>query len=130
MRNLLFLILIMPSVAFSAELSLEKVKEAISKDNISLQDCRKWYTVYHGSYLYVKEFDAEGSKDFGDIADRMRIIRDKIVPSKGAKNFGMSIDEVMSKYADKDFTPENKTDYAEELYVVTQALKSRIGELQ
>lgn len=100
------------------------VLKAVQADKVSTQDCRKWYSVYYGTYLYVKEFDCEGSRDFGDVADKMRRIRDKIAPAKGAVEFAKAVD--FSKYAELEFTPENKTDFAEDLYQVCEALKKQI----
>lgn len=100
------------------------VFKALQSDKVSVQDCRKWYSVYYGTYLYVKEFDCEGSKDFGDVADKMRQIRDKIAPSKGNTEFSKVVD--FSKYADLPFSDENKTDFAEDLYQVCEGLKKQI----
>ena len=108
----------------------ESVAKAVKEDGMSIQDCRKWYTVYKGAYIYVKEFDSAGSKDFGDVFSRFRSVRDKVMPTKGNANFIKATD--LSKFADPskntyaDFTPENKTDLAEELYQICEGLKDGI----
>ena len=100
----------------------EAVAKAVKEDAISVQDCRKWYTVYKGAYIYVKELDAVGCNDFGDVFERVRVVRDKTMPSKGNPNFVKASD--LSKYADLDFTPENKTDLAEDLFQICEGLKA------
>jgi hypothetical protein len=109
--GLMFLSLIVPSA----------VTESVKKDDISLQDCRVWYTVYKGAYLYVKEYDAVGSKDFGDIFDKMRLIRDKALPEKGNENFVLATN--LSKYETVEYTPENRTDLAEDLFNISEGIK-------
>lgn len=98
-----------------------EVAKAIKADNVSLQDCKKWYTVYKGSYIYMKELDAVGSKDFGDVFDKIRVVRDKLAPEKGNVEFIKATDLI--KFEELEFTPENKTDLAEELYQVCEGLK-------
>lgn len=108
----------------------ESVAKAVKEDGMSVQDCRKWYTVYKGAYIYVKELDSAGSKDFGDVFVRFRSVRDKVMPTKGNKAFTVATD--LSKFADPvtdtyaDFTPENKTDLAEELFHICEGLKAGI----
>lgn len=98
-----------------------EVAKAVKADNISLQDCKKWYAVYKGSYIYMKELDAVGSKDFGDVFEKIRVVRDKLAPAKGSVELIKATDFV--KFEELEFTPENKTDLAEELYQVCEGLK-------
>lgn len=120
------LVFLLSCSAFAAD--KESVAKAVKDDGMSVQDCRKWYTVYKGAYIYVKELDAAGSKDFGDVFVRFRSVRDKVMPTKGNKNFTAATD--LSKFADPvtntyaDFTPENKTDLAEELFQICEGLKA------
>lgn len=108
----------------------ETIAKAVKEDEMSVQDCRKWYTVYKGAYIYVKELDAVGSKDFGDVFVRFRSVRDKVMPTKGNTSFTKATD--LSKFADPiantyaDFTAENKTDLAEELFQICEGLKAGI----
>lgn len=108
------------SLTASAVDKLE-VAKAIKADNVSLQDCKKWYTVYKGGYIYMKELDAVGSKDFGDIFDKIRVVRDKLAPAKGNDEFIKATD--LLKFEEMEFTPENKTDLTEELYQICEGLK-------
>ena len=114
-----FIALVICSSCFAIDKA--EVAAAIKSDNISLQDCRKWYTVYKGAYLYTKELDCVGSKDFGDVFDKIRVVRDKTMPTKGNEAFTKATD--FSKFQDLDFTPENKTDMADQLYQVCEGLK-------
>ena len=131
MRNKLATLIIMVLMSCSAlGADKESVAKAVKEDGMSVQDCRKWYTVYKGAYIYIKELDAAGSKDFGDVFVRFRSVRDKVMPTKGNENFMKASD--LSKYADPvtntyaDFTAENKTDLAEDLYQVCEGLKAGI----
>jgi hypothetical protein len=102
----------------------DEVSKAVKEDKISVQDCRKWYTVYKGAYIYVKELDAVGSNDFADVFDRIRVVRDKMMPEKGNPNWVKATN--LSKYNDEDvkFTPEARTDLAEDLYQICEGLKA------
>ena len=100
------------------------VAKAVKADKMSADDCRKWYTVYKGAYIYVKELDAVGSKDFGDVFDRMRIVRDKAMPVKGNPEWVKATD--LSAYQEAEFTQEKKTDFAEDLYQICEGLKAGI----
>ena len=125
MRNrlaTLVMLVLMSCSAIAAD--KETVAKAIKTDGISSQDCRKWYTIYKGAYIYVKELDAVGSNDFGDVFDRIRVVRDKMLPTKGNPEFVKATD--MSEYTDADFTDEKKTDFAEDLYQICEGLKTGI----
>jgi len=123
MRSKLFALLALIVMSYSA-LAVDKdaVAKAVKDDNISAQDCRKWYTVYKGAYIYVKELDAAGSKDFGDVFDKIIFVRDKTLPTKGNANFVKATD--LSAYTDADFTAEKRTDLAEDLYKICEGLKA------
>lgn len=102
-----------------------EVTDAVKKDSISLQDQRIWYTVYKGTYLYVKDYEAVGSKNFGDLFDKMRIVRDQALPAKGNVNFvGVTN---LKKYEDMEWTAENKSDFAEDIFAICQGLKESVG---
>lgn len=126
---LALLILIASSCQLFAVDKVE-VAKAVKEDGMSSEDCRKWYTVYKGAYIYVKELDGAGSNDFGDVFERFRLVRDKVMPTKGNKHFVKASD--LSKYADPatntyaEYTPENKTDLAEDLFQVCEGLKAGI----
>ena len=131
MRSKLFALLALIVISCSAlAVDKEVVAKAVKEDGMSVQDARKWYTVYKGAYIYVKELDAAGSKDFGDVFVRFRSVRDKVIPIKGNEAFKKATD--LSKFADPiantyaDFTAENKTDLAEELYQICEGLKAGI----
>jgi hypothetical protein len=123
MRSKLFALLAIIVMSCSA-LAVDKdaVAKAVKDDNISEQDCRKWYTVYKGAYIYVKELDAVGSKDFGDVFDKIVLVRDKTLPAKGNANFVKATD--LSAYAEADFTADKRTDLAEDLYKICEGLKA------
>jgi hypothetical protein len=129
MRNRLATLVLLVFMSCSAlGADKESVAKAVKEDGMSVQDARKWYTVYKGSYIYVKELDSVGSKDFGDVFVRFRSVRDKVMPTKGNEAFKKATD--LSKFADPvantyaDFTAENKTDLAEELYEICEGLKA------
>lgn len=100
------------------------VEKAISDDGISLQDCRKWYTVYKGAHIYVKDYGMAGCNNFGDFFDKMIFVRDKINPSKGNPNFVKATS--LSKFSEVDFTDENKTDLAEDLFDISEGIRKSI----
>jgi hypothetical protein len=104
------------------------VTEAVKKDDISIQDCRKWYTIYKGANLYVKEYDAIGSNDFGDIFDKLAMVRDKADPKKGNVNFIEATNPELLKYKTLEYTPENKTDLADDLYNIAEGLKKAMED--
>jgi hypothetical protein len=100
----------------------DTVAKAIKADKMTVQDCRKWYTIYKGAYIYVKDLNAVGSNDFGDVFDKMRVVRDVNLPSKGNVEWIKATD--LSTYAEAEFSPEKKTDLAEDLYQICEGLKA------
>ena len=103
MRSKLFALLVLIVMCCSAlAIDKEAVSKSVKEDAMSSEDCRKWYTVYKGAYIYVKELDAVGSKDFADVFDKMIAVRDKTLPTKGNANFVKATD--LSAYAEADFT--------------------------
>ena len=111
------------------------VQKSVTEDNITLQDQRVWYTMYKGAYIYVKDYDAVGCKDFADLFEKMQLVRNTAMPAKGNANFVGATD--LSKYlsTDKDgvitnmleWTPENRTDFAEDLFAIAEGLRLSIG---
>jgi hypothetical protein len=125
MRSKLFVLLALIVMCCSAlAVDKEAVSKSVKEDAMSSEDCRKWYTVYKGAYIYVKELDAVGSKNFGDVYDKMIAVRDKTLPTKGNANFVKATD--LSAYAEADFTAEKRTDLAEDLYKICEGLKAGI----
>ncbi len=100
------------------------VEQAIADDDISLQDCRKWYSVYKGAYIYVKDYKAAGCNDFGDFFDKLIFVRDKINPTKGNENFVKATS--LSKFKDLDYADETKSDLAESLFRISEGIRKSI----
>lgn len=104
----------------------DKVKEAIVKDQMSVQDMRKWYSVYKGAYVYVKEYEAVGSNDFADIFDKMIKVRNKLDPKKGNTNF--VAETSLEKYKTEKYTPEALTDLADDFFAISEGIRKAIEE--
>lgn len=111
------------------------VTKSVKEDRITLQDQRVWYTMYKGAYIYVKDYDAVGCKDFADLFEKMQLVRNTAMPAKGNTHFKSSTD--LSKYLSTDengaivnmmeWTPENRTDFAEDLFAIAEGLRLSIG---
>jgi hypothetical protein len=108
----------------SENIDVVAVEKAITDDNISLQDCRKWYSVYKGAYIYVKDYKAAGCNDFGDFFDKMIFVRDGVNPSKGNPNFIKATS--LSKFQEAEYTDETKSDLAESLFNISEGIRKSI----
>lgn len=106
------------------DIDIVAVEKAVVDDAISLQDCRKWYSVYKGAYIYVKDYEMAGCNNFGDFFDKMIFVRDKVNPSKGNPNFVKATS--LSKFSEAEFTDENKTDLAEDLFKISEGIRKSI----
>lgn len=122
--TILFIFLLSGMSAFAID--SDKVKEAIQKDQMSVQDMRKWYSVYKGAYVYVKEYDAVGSNDFADIFDKMIKVRNKLDPKKGNTNFVSETS--LEKYKTEKYTPEALTDLADDFFAISEGIRKAIED--
>jgi len=122
--TILFIFLLSTMSAFAID--SDKVKEAIQKDQMSVQDMRKWYSVYKGAYVYVKEYDAVGSNDFADIFDKMIKVRNKLDPKKGNTNFVSETS--LEKYKTEKYTPEALTDLADDFFAISEGIRKAIED--
>lgn len=104
-----------------------QVKDAANADKITDSDLAIWYSVYNGTYLYCTKFDFGNSKDFGDVFDRQRKIRDKLLPSK-TNTFGKTVNAVFEKYEAEDlkFDDNSKNQFIEDLNKVSLGIKEAI----
>jgi hypothetical protein len=100
------------------------VTDSVKEDGMSEQDMRKWYSIYKGAYIYVKEYDAVGCKDFGDVFDKLRVVRDKNLPTKGNVNFVKATS--LKEFEAMDFTEDNKNKLSSELNNISEGLKEAI----
>jgi len=127
-KFILFFVLISGSVfGYQQEPTdiVASVKEAANADEISNEDLAIWYSIYRGTYLYGTKFDFDKAKDFGDIFDKQREIRDKLMPEK-TKKFGPVINSIFLKYEELPFDDNNKNKFLEECNKVTEGIKAGI----
>jgi hypothetical protein len=118
----LFFLLSVPALA----VDVNTVADAVKTDKISELDLRKWYSIYKGAAIYLKEYDAVGSNDFGDVFDKLRVVRDKALPAKGNVEFVKATD--LTKFEEMDFTLQNKSELASEFEKIGEGLKKAIKD--
>lgn len=135
MRNALMALIL--SVVFAVGLNAQAppvtentVQVAILKDEASPETCRKWYVVYKGMYLYLKELDGQNTNDFKQVFDKLRLIRDKIQPAKGSVNFTEASQKLLDKYKESAYTADNRTDLAEDVLYIAEGLKGAIQSME
>lgn len=120
--RILSILLLLCAVSSAADPKV--VTNSVKEDSMSEQDMRKWYSIYKGAYIYVKEYDAVGCKDFGDVFDKMRVVRDKNLPTKGNVNFVKATS--LTEFETMDFTEDNKNKLSSELNNISEGLKEAI----
>lgn len=135
MRNALMALIL--SVVFAVGLNAQAppvlentVQVAILKDEVSPETCRKWYVVYKGMYLYLKELDGQNTNDFKQVFDKLRLVRDKINPAKGSVNFTSESQKLLDKYKESAYTADNRTDLAEDVLYIAEGLKGAIQSME
>jgi len=135
MRNALIVLVL--SVLFAVGINAQvppvpenTVKVAILKDEASPETCRKWYVVYKGLYLYLKELDGQNTNDFNQVFVKLRMVRDKIQPAKGSMNFTVESQKFLDKYKESAYTAENRTDLAEDVLYIADGLKGAIQSME
>jgi hypothetical protein len=101
----------------------EVVKVACEKDNISMQDLRKWYTVYKGMYIYSKDYGAVGCNDFGDVFGKLVVVRDKVNPTKGNTNFVSATNPELLAYKDKKYSAETLTEFSNDMFAISEGIR-------
>jgi len=111
-------------VLAAALLSSGAIEEAVQKDGVSQEDLRSWYSVYKGVYIYTRDYKAVGSNNFEDIFVAMRTLRDRANPQKGNSNFVEASN--LDKFKEMEFSPENLTDFSDEVYQIAEGLKKAI----
>jgi hypothetical protein len=102
-----------------------KVRDAANEDQISNKDLGIWYSIYKGTYLYGKEFDFEGQKDFGVIFDKQMSVRDKLMPNKTVK-FKEAVNSVFEKYKELEYNDTNQSKFLEEVSSIADGIKAGI----
>jgi hypothetical protein len=106
------------------------VEVAILQDNVSPETCRKWYVVYKGMYLYLRELDGQNTTDFEQLFVKLRSVRDKVQPAKGSVNFTLESQKLLDKYKETAYKPETRTDLAEDVLYIAEGLKGAIASME
>lgn len=132
-----FLVLLLSCMMLMVSLNAQSPKPsdnavciALQADHVSPETCRKWYTVYKGMYLYLHELDGEGTTDFEQVFNKLRLVRDKIQPAKGSVNFTTETQKILDKYAETAYKPETRTDFAEEILYITDGIKQALESME
>jgi hypothetical protein len=103
---------------------------ALVADHASPETCRKWYAVYKGMYLYLKELDGQNTNDFQQVFDKLRLVRDKIQPAKGSVNFTTATQVFLDKYKETAYKPETRTDMAEDILYISEGIKEALVSME
>lgn len=103
---------------------------ALVADNVSPETCRKWYVVYKGMYLYLKELDGQNTNDFEQVFVKIRLVRDKIQPAKGSVNFTTETQKLLDKYKETAYKPETRTDLAEDILYISEGIKEALVSME
>lgn len=103
---------------------------ALVADNASPETCRKWYVVYKGLYLYLKELDGQNTNDFEQVFTKLRSVRDKIQPAKGSVNFTTASQALLDKYKETAYKPETRTDLAEDILYISEGIKEALVSME
>ena len=106
------------------------VYTAIVADKVSPETCRKWYVVYKGMYLYLKELDGQNTTDFQQVFDKLRLVRDRIQPAKGSVNFSSETQKFLDKYKETAYKPETRTDLAEDILYISEGIKEALVSME
>jgi len=104
------------------------IKTAIVQDDMTVVDMREWYSVYKGCCLWGREFDFMGVRDNGPIFERLRAVRDKIQPSKGAVNSSKAIQVFLDKYKDIDWDTNKKNELIDDLFYISEGFRLALNE--
>lgn len=107
---------------------VKNVVVAVKQDNISDEDLRKWYSVYRGASLYITEFDANDANNFNVVFTKLRMIRDKIAPTKGNTNLVVCIDSILNKYKTMQFSENDLSKLAEEFNYIAVGMEQALNE--
>lgn len=98
------------------------VYESLEQDNMVETDYQKWYAVHKGCYLYIRDFKAEGSRNLEQVFDKMRLVRDTCLPSKGSE-FGKEVNTIFAKYKEKEMSDEVLAELSDDLYQISEDIK-------
>lgn len=116
--------------AQSPEPAKNVVCAALVADNVSPETCRKWYAVYKGMYIYLKDLDGQNTNDFEQVFVKMRSVRDKIQPAKGSVNFTTETQKLLDKYKETAYKPETRTDLAEDILYISEGIKEALASME
>jgi hypothetical protein len=135
MRKAIFVLIL--SIIFAVGINAQSPAPIVNSIHTSLiadkatpETCRKWYVVYKGMYIYLKELDGQNTTDFEQVFTKLRLVRDKIQPAKGSVNFSIESQKLLDKYKETDYKPETRTDLAEDILYIADGLKGAIQEME
>lgn len=100
----------------------KNITQVANEENVSNADLEKAYIAFKAAYYYGRDFDFEGSIDFGQVADKQRKIVSRLnyVPNQKLSD---TIFEVLKKYEDYEFDSRRKSEYMDDCYYISKGLK-------
>jgi hypothetical protein len=100
------------------------VPESLVEDQMTQEDAQKWYAVHKGCYLYVRDYKAAGCTNLEQVFDKIRLVRNTSLPSKGDTKFNSAIDEVFEKYEERTLSDDTLSDLSDDLYKISEDIKT------
>jgi len=96
-------------------------------ENIPNSELEKAYIAYRASYQYGKLLEFEGCEDFGELFDSMRLVttRLKYVPNQKLSDAAYA---ELKSFEDKNFCPQEKAEFLDKVYYISEGLKAAIED--
>jgi hypothetical protein len=100
----------------------KKITAVANEENVTNADLEKAYIAFKAAYYYGREFDFEGSIDFGQVADKQRKIVSRLNYVANQK-LSDTIYETLKKYEDYEFDSRRKSEYMDDCYYIAKGLR-------
>jgi len=117
---------------------VEYVEELAVKEDISNMDLEIYYRIYRGAYYWGNDLDYQDCKDFGEVFDRMRLVKTALEPV-GTRNFSNGLNQKIKDFIDevdsngnptgqdKPFEPIYKNEYTDLMFYISEGLKEALN---
>ena len=98
-----------------------QVEKVARSEQISKLELEKAYIAYRAAYNYGHLLGFEGTEDFGELFDKMRLITNRLEYVRNQKLSDEAY-SILKKYEDKPFEGNHKSEFLDDCYHISEGL--------